>query len=116
EGIHRHFNVGKLDARAVGLHSDFDVLIDCPLDGHEYLHGFKFGPGFSTAAPGRAHSVPMLRCGNVRACVAAVNAGSGAEIKRTERAPPTGGRHRSGREKGNELESPPSTARAWPLT
>ena len=46
ERIHRHFDIGKLDARAVRFDPYFHVLIDRPLDGHENLHGL------STACPG----------------------------------------------------------------
>ena len=38
EGIHRHLDIGKLDARAVGLDPDLDVEIDDPLDRHQHLH------------------------------------------------------------------------------
>ena len=41
EGVHRHLDVGELDARAVGLHADLDVVIDHPLDGHQNLHASK---------------------------------------------------------------------------
>ncbi len=39
ERIHRHLDVGKFDARAVRLDPYLHILIDRPLDGHEYLHG-----------------------------------------------------------------------------
>ena len=39
ERVHRHLDVGKLDARAVGLDADLDVVVDDPLHGHEDLHG-----------------------------------------------------------------------------
>jgi hypothetical protein len=65
----------------------------------------------------------MLRCGNVPAGVLAVNAASGRHMNASE-AKETGtawlgllgGLQRIGRLKGSELESPPSTGNAWPLT
>ena len=39
EGVHRHLDVGEIDARAVLLDADLDVVVDNPLDGHEHLHG-----------------------------------------------------------------------------
>ena len=39
ERIHRHLDVGEVDARAVRLDADLDVVVDHPLDGHENLHG-----------------------------------------------------------------------------
>ena len=39
EGIHRHLDVGGVDAAAVGLHPDLHVVIDDALDGHEDFHG-----------------------------------------------------------------------------
>ena len=46
EGIHRHLHVGKLDARAVGLDANLDVLVHHPLHGHHDLHvlGQLLGP------------------------------------------------------------------------
>ena len=38
ERVHRHLDVGKLDARAVGLDSDLDVVVDDPFDGHQHFH------------------------------------------------------------------------------
>ena len=57
ERIHRHLDVGKLDARAVRLDADFDVVVDDPFDGHQDLHvvnlllGPGFGPGIGAAHP-----------------------------------------------------------------
>ena len=39
EGVHRHLHIGELDARAVGLDPDLDVVIDDPLDRDQNLHG-----------------------------------------------------------------------------
>ena len=39
ERIHRHFDVGELDAGAVRLDADFHVLVDRPLHGHQDFHG-----------------------------------------------------------------------------
>jgi hypothetical protein len=38
ERVHRHLDVGELDAGAVGLDANLDVVVDHPLDGHENLH------------------------------------------------------------------------------
>ena len=38
EGVHRHLDAAGLDAGAVGLDADFDVVIDDPLDWNEELH------------------------------------------------------------------------------
>src|SRR5262249_59797838 len=38
EGIHRHFDVGKVNTRAVRLDADFDVEIDNPFHGNENFH------------------------------------------------------------------------------
>jgi hypothetical protein len=38
ERIHRHLDVRKLDARTVRLHSDLDVVVDDPFDGHQHFH------------------------------------------------------------------------------
>jgi hypothetical protein len=54
----------------------------------------------------------MLRCGNVRASVLAVNAAKTGAAAGERRLPD----HLIGRENGSELDSPPSTAKAWPLT
>jgi hypothetical protein len=40
ERVHRHFHVGEFDPGAVRLHPNFDVVVDDPLDGDEYLHAF----------------------------------------------------------------------------
>jgi hypothetical protein len=58
----------------------------------------------------------MLRCGNVRVRVPAVNAANkAAGSRKTVRGPGLPSDHLSGRENGSELERPPSTAKAWPL-
>ena len=41
EGVHRHLDVGELDARSVRLDADLDVVIDDPLDRHQYLHAVR---------------------------------------------------------------------------
>ena len=46
EGVHRHLDVGELDARPVGLDADLDVEVDHPLDSDENFH--------SPEAPSRA--------------------------------------------------------------
>ena len=38
ERIHRHLDVGELDARPVRLDPDLDVVVDHPFDGHENFH------------------------------------------------------------------------------
>jgi hypothetical protein len=38
--IHRHLDVGELDAGAVRLDADLDVVIDHPLHGHQNFHNF----------------------------------------------------------------------------
>src|SRR5581483_10420596 len=38
ERIHRHLDVGKVDAAAVGFDADLDVCIDDPFYGNEYFH------------------------------------------------------------------------------
>ena len=56
----------------------------------------------------------MLRCGNVRVRVPAVNAANkAAGSRKTVRGPGLPSDHL---ENGSELERPPSTAKAWPLT
>ena len=44
ERIHRHLHVRELDAAAVRLHPDLDVVVDHPLDRDQDLHGFSFRP------------------------------------------------------------------------
>src|SRR5262249_7524763 len=39
EGIHRHLDVRQLDAAAVALDANFDVVVDDPLHGHQNFHG-----------------------------------------------------------------------------
>ena len=39
ERVHRHLDVGEIDARPVGLDPDLDVVVDHPFHGHEDLHG-----------------------------------------------------------------------------
>ena len=56
EGIHRHLDVGELDARAVGLDADLDVVVDHPLHGHQDLHVLGSAP--------RAISCPGIRARN----------------------------------------------------
>ena len=38
EGIHRHLDVGELDAAAVALDANFHVVIDDPFDRHQDFH------------------------------------------------------------------------------
>src|SRR5207244_8930657 len=38
ERIHRHLDVGELDARSVALDADLDVVVDDPLYRHKNLH------------------------------------------------------------------------------
>ena len=38
EGIHRHLDVGRFDARSVGPHTDLDVEVDDSLGGNEEFH------------------------------------------------------------------------------
>ncbi len=38
ERVHRHFHIGEIDARLVGLHADLDVVIDDALHRHEDFH------------------------------------------------------------------------------
>jgi hypothetical protein len=38
ERVHRHLEVGKIDTRAVGLHTGFQVVVDHALHWHENLH------------------------------------------------------------------------------
>src|SRR5205085_7971672 len=44
ERVHRHLDVGKLDAGPICLDADFDVEIDHPLYGHQYFHTWKLPP------------------------------------------------------------------------
>ena len=44
ERVHRHLDVGELDARAVRLDADLDVVVDHPLDGDQDLHGRVTSP------------------------------------------------------------------------
>jgi len=39
KGIHGHFDIGDIDARAIGFHAYLDVVIDHALDWNQYLHG-----------------------------------------------------------------------------
>ena len=39
KGIHGHFDIGDIDARAIGFHAHFDVVVDHALDWNQYLHG-----------------------------------------------------------------------------
>ncbi|MNP13174.1 hypothetical protein D3C76_1054430 [compost metagenome] len=40
EGVHRHFDVGEIDAGVVRLDADLDVVVDHSLDSYKNLHGF----------------------------------------------------------------------------
>ena len=37
--VHAHFDVGQIDARAIGLYAGFHVIVDHPLYGDEDFHG-----------------------------------------------------------------------------
>jgi hypothetical protein len=41
ERIHRHLDVGELDARAVALDANLHVVIDDPFDGHQDFHELR---------------------------------------------------------------------------
>ena len=61
ERIHRHLDVGKLDAGTVRLDANLDVEIDHPLDGHQYFHASKLPPGAAGKlwpTPGRVNAIP----------------------------------------------------------
>jgi len=49
EGVHRHLDVGEVDAGVVRLDADLDVVIDHSFDSYENLHGFLLlsGDGIS---------------------------------------------------------------------
>jgi hypothetical protein len=38
EGVHAHFDIGQVNAGLVGLHANFHVVVDHPLDGDEDFH------------------------------------------------------------------------------
>jgi hypothetical protein len=38
ERVHAHLHVGQVDARAIRLHADLDVVVHHPLDCDEYFH------------------------------------------------------------------------------
>ncbi len=40
EGVHRHFDVGEVDAGVVRLDANLDVVIDHSFDSYKNLHGF----------------------------------------------------------------------------
>ena len=42
ERVHRHLDVGELDARPVALDADLDVVVNDPLNWHKNLHRFPF--------------------------------------------------------------------------
>jgi hypothetical protein len=44
EGVHRHLDVRDVDAAAVGLDPDLDVVVDDPLDADEDLHRHHHRP------------------------------------------------------------------------
>src|SRR5499427_2708468 len=52
EGIHRHLDVRQLDAAAVALDANFDVVVDDPLYGHQNFHGVRSRDD-SLGGPGR---------------------------------------------------------------
>ena len=80
----------------------------------------SFGFPVSLRSVGLRRSVAMLRCGNVPAGALAVNAASGRHMNASEakKREQLGSAAFSGSAglKGSELESPPSTGKAWPLT
>ena len=43
ERVHRHFDVGGIDASAVTLDADFDVIVDHAFDGYQDFHSYAFG-------------------------------------------------------------------------
>ena len=38
ERVHRHFDIGKVNAGPIRLDADFDVVINDPFDRHQYFH------------------------------------------------------------------------------
>jgi hypothetical protein len=42
ERVHRHLDVGKIDAGTIRFHADLNVVVNYPLHGHEDLHRFAF--------------------------------------------------------------------------
>ena len=40
EGVHRHLDVGEVDAGVVRFDADFDVVVDHSFDSYKNLHGF----------------------------------------------------------------------------
>ena len=70
ERVHRHLDAGGLDAGAVGLDADLDVVIDHPLDRDEDFHvvpcrlqdmcGALAAPG-----PGDRQTTPVRTCGTL---------------------------------------------------
>src|SRR5690606_751309 len=39
KGVHAHLDVGNINARAIRLHTNFDVVVHHALDWDQYLHG-----------------------------------------------------------------------------
>ena len=68
EGIHRHLDIGELDAGAVRLDANFDVEVDHPFHGHQNFHDSPSRAGTRTS--GRKLKAALSRC--QRLCCGAV--------------------------------------------
>ncbi|MNN25171.1 hypothetical protein D3C81_1386290 [compost metagenome] len=58
ERVHRHLDVGQLDAGVVRLDANLDVVVDHSFDSYQNLHGFLVFSGeliwYRQGVPGRA--------------------------------------------------------------
>jgi len=70
ERIHRHLDIGELDAGAVRLDANFDVEVDHPFHGHQNFH--KSPSQTNANKSGRKLMAAALAC--QRLCCAARNA------------------------------------------
>ena len=63
EGVHRHLDVGELDARSVRLDADLDVEVDHALDSDQNLHSPRGSISGTARDPRVGRAALRLRLG-----------------------------------------------------
>ena len=110
ERVHGHLDAGGLDAGAVRLHADLDVVVDHPLDGDEDFHGETVpfpgvGTRFERRATARLFAPATERADHMQRGRFAVKRRSYARVAARGNAAPVrwggaGKTHRGGRRAG----------------